>query len=97
MALPRLLPDLTVYTSNTTGVPSEAGTAYPLFPLSMPRLLPDLTVYTSNMTGVPSEAGTAYILQASEFFGGICAAHFCLFVMSYYVPLHSEFRVVMSA
>jgi hypothetical protein len=34
------------------------------------------------MTGVPSEAGTPYLLQASEFFGGICAAHFCLFVMS---------------
>jgi hypothetical protein len=28
MALPRLLPHLTVYTSNTTGVPSEAGTPY---------------------------------------------------------------------
>ena len=42
--------DLTVYMSNTTGVPSEAGTAYPLFPLSLPRLLPDLTLYMSKMT-----------------------------------------------
>jgi len=29
LSLPRLLPDLTVYMSNTAGVLSEAGLAYP--------------------------------------------------------------------
>jgi hypothetical protein len=40
LSLPTLLPDLTVYTSNTAD------------PLLLPKLLPDLTVYTSNTAGV---------------------------------------------
>ena len=63
--------------------------------------LPDLTVYISNTAGVLSEAGTAYPSRASEFtpgflVGSVLLILFRFFVLSEYVSLRSEFRVVMA-
>ena len=63
----------------------------------LPWILPDLTVYISNTAGVLEEAGTAYPLRAPELTPGfLVLLKKKKIVLSYYVYLRTEFRIVMS-
>ena len=62
----------------------------------------DLTPYICNMAGVLLKARLLTIREHLSFhlrcFGGVRVAHvFSCFVLSYYMSLRSEFRVVMSS
>ena len=71
------------------------------FPLSLIRLLQDLTVYMSN-TRVSYQKQELLTLRehlssSPVFSWGPCCLNISIFVLSYYVSLCSEFRVVMFA